>query len=361
MYEKINNWASEIIEYCNPIAKEENLEYYSLQSPINLLSSDILIIGVNPRSSGNHFSQSENKKWEFQNGRMTKERLLAGNPYFLNDKTWRFFNNLKQIDFLKSIIEKGNYTYMNYFYFSTKNAGEMKKIKNFEEIVEFCVRKLKELIEILKPKVVIVLGVKDGLDIIIKNSSQTLISKSNKRILTTGLLDGKKIYAIPHSSRNFSFDTRDVISENLSEIYNNKDIVPIKIMGMTSKKITKNCLNIKLINEKLKEFDFNFVEYNGKKDMFKAVYNKGINNDVLEFRIDSNKNYFSFRSIEKINNSFFELKGKEIYKKLFAVNAELEKGSWLVHKSFKNYNSEKSIEEQISNDLEVLFETIKNN
>lgn len=356
MNTKLKNWAEEVVLKCNPIAKENNLEYYPFQSPINENKTDILIVGVNPRSNGNHKSQSENPKWEFENGKMQLNRLLKGNPYFRNDTSWRFFYNLRQIGFLKEVIEQGNYTYMNYFYFSTKDADEMKKIKAFNEIVNFSVEKLNELIEILKPKVVIVLGVADGLDIITKN--ETIISKGSKRILTKGILNGNTIYGIPHSSRNYAYDVREILSINLLNLFDNKEITKFSIPDNSGNKSVKRNVDVNKINNNLERFGFVFKEFNGKKGLYQAIV-KGLNNDILDFRLDVAKSYLSFRSNEKVNNSFYELEGKDIYVNFFDKTSEIQKNNWLVYKDLKNYKADQSIEEQIVNDLKNFFQTLK--
>ncbi len=92
--------------------------------------------------------------------------------------------------------------------------------------------------------------------------------------------------------------------------------------------------------------------------MFKSVI-KDNNNDEIDFRIDTKKGYFAFRSKNKINNSFYELKSKEKYKSLFFENADIEKDNWLVYKMFNKYNNIQSIEKQISNDVIKILSSFK--
>ena len=355
MNKKLQKWAESIVDYCNPIAMKYNLEYYPFQSPINEKTTDILIIGVNPRSNGNYLSQNENEKWEFTNGKMKTDRLLNGNPYFSESSSWRFFNNLKQIPFLKEIISKRNFTYMNYFYFGTKDASEMKKIEIFDDIVNFSIRKLEEIISILNPKLVIVLGVADGLDIITPN--KTIGTNGNKRIFTKGIIGNIPIYGIPHSSRNYSYEIRKALDDVLSKLFEGKEISPFHIeQKIFGNKSTMKKVDIQKINNELKNI-LSFKEFQNKNHLFKAEF-KG-NNDNLDFRIDTSKGYFAFRALEKINNNFYELNGKEIYKNLFSENSEIEALSWLVYKSFQKYDSHQSIEDQIVNDLKKLLSNIQ--
>ncbi len=252
MKTKLNKWAEEVISYCNPIAKKNNLEYYPFQSPINVENTEILIVGVNPRGVGDYKCQSTNPKWGFKNGIMPVERLINGNPYYDKDNLWQFLNNLKQIKFFDDKIEGGKFTYMNYFYFATNDANEMKKINGFNDIKDFCVNKLSELIDILKPKLIIVLGVADGLDLITKN---TTIVKKKHRLLTKGLLNGITLYGIKHSSRNYAYDERDVLDKYLNDIVKNKKIENYQIPIKSHYKNTNNDFYKHIIEQIKKEFD----------------------------------------------------------------------------------------------------------
>ncbi|MBS1572011.1 MAG: hypothetical protein JST62_06430, partial [Bacteroidetes bacterium] len=120
----------------------------------------------------------------------------------------------------------------------------------------------------------------------------------------------------------------------------------------------KKNIDISIVNKNLLAFNFRFEELQNKSHLFKAVF-KANNNDILDFRIDVSKGYFAFRSLEKINNSFYELNGKEIYKNLFSKNSEIEAFSWLVYKSFQKYDSHQSIENQIANNLKKLLSNIQ--
>ena len=64
-------------------------------------------------------------------------------------------------------------------------------------------------------------------------------------------------------------------------------------------------------------------------------------------------------SNEKVNNSFYELEGKDMYVNFFNEIAEIDKHNWLVYKNLRNYKSDQSIEEQIVNDLKNFFQKLK--
>lgn len=348
--QELQEWANQIIDYCSPIAEKQNLEYYPLQSPLNVENTDVLIIGINPRSNGNHKTQSENPLWEYTEGKMPVERLLKGNPYFsLSNNDWRFFNNLKQIDFLKEIIDSNRFTYMNYFYFSSSDAKQMKKIDGFKDIVAFFRKALIDLIDIIKPKLIIILGVSDGLDIISDIPVSTILKKRNNRILTSGVIYNTKLYAIPHSSRGYAYDVRSALNISLRELFENKNVSPFSFEE--SNFIPR--IDIKKINEILSSYNFQFSDYNKTKGIYKAIY-KGIGTDKLDFRLDirPSQKYIAFRSEKR---DFFDLEGKELYKQVFCGK---ENKSWLVYKNLNYYQANTPIEEQISNDIITLLEKI---
>ncbi|MFV0587702.1 hypothetical protein [Bacteroides reticulotermitis] len=325
---KQEEWANKIIIYCNPIAQKQNLEYYSLQSPLNIDNTDVLIVGVNPRNNGNYKSQNENENWEFINGRMTSDRLLKGNPYFnLNDTDWRFFTNLKQIEFLRQIVEDNKYTYMNYFYFSTSNAMQMRKIEGFREIVEFSKKSLADLISIIKPKLTIILGVSEGLDIISDIAVETILQQGNKRFLTLGTINNIRVYGVPHPSRNYALGVREPLSKCLEYLFQNepqreisKEEIILKFTGDIAKMSESGNIhfnvNIERINDRLKEYSFKFSDYKGKTGIYKAIC-KGIGEEELDFRLDikSGKKYIAFRSSK---SDFFDLEGKDLILKEIA-------------------------------------------
>ena len=351
MNQEIQNWSKKVIEKVTPILEKYDLDFYPFQAPLNI-DSKILILGLNPAGYFN-----KNIRHTSFNNFLTSADIFSGNSEYKNRKKWKIYNNLMKLNYINELND--NFNYMNYVYFPTPKFHDIKEIKDFD-IIDICKNLTLELISILNPEVVIVLGTATGIDIISKNT-KTILNGYKKRLLVQGEIGNIKAFGIPHPSYNNYKEEYEEINKVLELLLNEKSVIPYSLSSLAktkAKTIKRRDFDIKKINANLKEFGFSFSEFKNKKNIFQAVY-KGINNDILDFRLDTSKKYFSFRSNDKINNSLFELQGKEIYRNLFEENAELEKDSWLVYKSFKNYNSEKSIEEQISNDLKILLGTIK--
>lgn len=359
---QLREWAKVVIDYCTKPAKELNLEFYPLQSRIKT-NPKMLIIGVNPGNGhgGNYESQSTNSEWEFKDGKMQVDRLLKGNPSFNRNADWKFFFNLRQINFLKDILDNEDYVYMNYFYFSTKDVKEMKGLNSFQDKMNFSKTSLKKLIDIINPDFILFLGTATGLDII---SEIKTITRRNgyRRILIEGEIYKRKVYGIPHSSRGYSSAEQFILNSDLKNLSEGKEIdlsleTPEKFKVSKPKVID---FSLSTLNNLLSGLQFtNFQE---KPDTGKyEAHIKGIKDDILDLRLITKgpDKYFSIRSKTKEGNNFYNhLIGKELYKKSIS-ECEYERNSWLIYKKLSNYTNS-SLEEGISNDIIKLIEVIKN-
>lgn len=160
--EKLRKWAEETVKVYNPIA--ESLGYYT-QSALNreTLDPDMLILGINPGAAGG--------------GIMTGEELLQGNPCFKGkgDKEilfdlykrhdpkkrkygWDLMNKInRMLEFAgkQTLKDLDKFVLSNMVFLGTSNQGQIPL--SFNEQIE-CATQTIELIKILKPKVVILLG-----------------------------------------------------------------------------------------------------------------------------------------------------------------------------------------------------------
>src|SRR5690606_28449608 len=129
-----------------------------LQSPAKA-NADVLFLGLNPGGGYSYDCQKNNPQWEFSNGMMSQDRLLNGNPDFNNAlQNWSLFKGLKQIPFIKDVISEDKYILTNYYYLSTKSFDEVLNDRTQIEVVNACKRLTLELIGIIQPKIIIVLG-----------------------------------------------------------------------------------------------------------------------------------------------------------------------------------------------------------
>lgn len=160
---ELREWAEETVNVYNPMAQTTGLGYYT-QSVLNreTLNPDILILGINPGAAGG--------------GRMTGEELLQGNPCFkgkgdeeilfdLYKKRdpqkrkygWDLTNKVnKMLEYAgkRTLNDLDKFVLSNMVFFGTDHQGDIP----IEIDQEVCAQKTLKLIDILKPKVVLLLG-----------------------------------------------------------------------------------------------------------------------------------------------------------------------------------------------------------
>ena len=169
--EKLVSWAKETVNVYNPIVETLNKEssnitwgYYT-QSVLNreTLNPDLMILGINPGAAGG--------------GIMTGEELLQGNPCFKGKGDeeilfelykrydpqkrkygWDLMNKInKMLEFAGKLTLKDfdKFVFSNMVFIGTAKQGQIPLNNNQQKE---CAKQAFELIDILKPKVVLLLG-----------------------------------------------------------------------------------------------------------------------------------------------------------------------------------------------------------
>ena len=169
---ELMDWAEETVNVYNSIGKTLKMGYYT-QTPLSLVSQspDLLILGINPGAEGG-------------NNMMNEEELLKGNPCFenkdkkniLSDKEyviyvmkekkdkdkningwalWHRLNNmLEKSSRNKELLQDfNNFVLSNMIFFGTAKENLIPKIDK-----DKCAERTLKLIDVLKPKVVLLLG-----------------------------------------------------------------------------------------------------------------------------------------------------------------------------------------------------------
>ena len=343
---ELEQWAAEVIEKITPIAEQIDLAYYPLQTEAKM-NPKLLIIGLNPRAvdekEARLESQKNNSIWEFKDGKMSTERLLKSNPCYSEKDTWTVIEGIENIDFVKRSIESGNYCFMNYIFFSTKDENALKSLKEFKSIEETCVALTEKFIEIINPKQIIVLGVTAS-DKLVTNK-KTILQGNNAKLVVEGNISGRKAFAIFHPSRLKSYLDKNIINKRLGELLEGKEVTPINL---------DNKINIQNVLSALKEQGFEFTKL-PKGEYYKFI-TKGLNNDELDFRIDLQDKipYIAFRSSNQ--KDFLNLNAKDFYLEHFP-KAETTP-HWIGRKNLYVY-SENNVEQEVISDLLSLLNAIK--
>ena len=210
---ELMDWAKTVVNKYDPVARTENSSYYT-QSNLKIIkrSPQVLILGINPGSSGNYKE-------------INPDTFLGGNPFFSHDVNWHIWNGLKKI-FRAGGIEKllkndEDFVFSNIYHFDTPKADQLlTKIKNDYEYIELT----KKLIEKLTPTMVICLGKDDSMLKLIK-SPQTLIDDGE---LLYGEINSIPVYGIPHTSKYYTNEECTMLGEVLASLYK-KEVLPEKL------------------------------------------------------------------------------------------------------------------------------------
>ena len=342
---ELQQWAAEVIEKISPIAEEINLAYYPLQSEAKM-NPELLIIGLNPRAEDEKIacldSQRNNPIWEFEDGKMTVERILKGNPCYSEKDTWNVMEGIENTDFIKKAIKDNSYCFMNYIFFSTKDENALKNLKEFKKIEDICVDLTKKFVEIINPKQIIVLGVTAS-DKLVTNK-KTILQGNNAKLVVEGNISERKVFAIYHPSRLKAYLDKNIINKRLSEFLEGKELTPINL---------DNKINAQNVLSALKEQGFEFTKL-PKGEYYKFI-TKGLNGDELDFRIDLQDKipYIAFRSSDP--KDFLNLNAKDFYLKHFP-NAESTE-HWVGRKNLYVYSE--NVEQEVIDDLLSLLKAIK--
>jgi len=205
-------WAEHVVKKYDPVAKTENSSYYT-QSNLKKIkrSPQVLILGINPGSSGNYKE-------------IDPETFLGGNQFFSPKVNWHIWNGLKKIfraGGIENFLEnEEDFVFSNIYHFDTPKANQLlTKIKNDYEYIELT----KELIQKLNPTMVICLGKDDSMKKLIK-SPKTLIDDEE---LLYGEINSIPVYGIPHTSKYYTNEESTMLGEVLASLCK-KEILPKK-------------------------------------------------------------------------------------------------------------------------------------
>lgn len=154
-------WLKEVAEKCHAIASrnDEFPDFYVFQSQSNIYNPDLLIIGANP---GDSITYSQIKKTKKIDKRTWLDLGYDSNQYIENENNPEWHINkplLKMFQSKNARKALENSVIMNVIYFNTKSVADLKSYNlEIKEIKEFCVKKTKEFIDIIKPKNILFIG-----------------------------------------------------------------------------------------------------------------------------------------------------------------------------------------------------------
>ena len=291
--EKLNDWAKETVE----VYKKQSTEIgFYTQTPLsiflkdNIQKPDLLILGINPGSGGGI-------------RRNTGTELLKGNPCFegmdseriiknmseekdnnKNRKGWALWHRVNNMlkfsnneDHKKILRNLDRFVLSNMIFFGTEKENQIPNIKREE-----CAKQTIELISILQPKVVLLLGSQSRklFDRVSENKLEVLVPNSMYHCMS-----GKShVLAIKHTAYYYSYEEMVVIGKTIGYVLDHSEEI-----------INKECIYASYIKEDIICFEESRMANQPKR---KA---KMDSTRIIELIITSP--YFQLTQIEKENYS----------------------------------------------------------
>ena len=251
--EKLNDWAKETVE----VYKKQSTEIgFYTQTPLsiflkdNIQKPDLLILGINPGSGGGI-------------RRNTGTELLKGNPCFegmdsdriiknmseekdnnKNRKGWALWHRVNNMlkfsnneDHKKILRNLDRFVLSNMIFFGTEKENQIPNIKREE-----CAKQTIELISILQPKVVLLLGSQSRklFDRASENKLEVLVPNSMYHCMS-----GKShVLAIKHTAYYYSSIEMELIGKTIGYILDHSEEI-----------INKECIYASYIKEDIIRFE----------------------------------------------------------------------------------------------------------
>jgi len=357
--QKIHQWATDVIKNFTPFAEEVDLSFYPLQSELKM-NPKVLFLGLNPGGGHPYKSQKENPDWEFDSkGIMTAERLLKGNPSFdVNGNSWPLIKGLRSIPFFREVLNEGDFSMMNYYYLATKNFSEVLADHRQKKMLEISKSYTYKFIDLIKPKMIIVLGTANGIDKLDFNDTQPILDGISQRLLIKSHYQNIPVLAIPHPSM-MMLAAKEIaaLDLNVREIINGDEPTPFALR-------TGRAFNNPNIIDLIKGLTLEGLSFNLFSEGIYDCILPGIGGDELMLRIVIHKNnrYWGFRASQQLKSDRYSgLEHAEIYRDAIKDEKDYLKHSWVVRKELKSYGAKSQNELQclIADDFRELINAIE--
>ena len=388
--EELLLWGEKTVQLYNKIADErgrENTPAFYTQSDLNKIigvnSVDILIAGINPGSGGTYQQMIENPNWGISSATgMTAEQLISGNfgraPQYGNctnwsrHHTWRYFMNLKR--FFKDVEEPNildderRFVLTNATFFNTVKEKELN-----QSLLKTTFPQTIDLVRRVKPKMIVWLSGRKVFNRLASLSIDGFSFKYDKKRnpimarIYMGTFNGIPCFGVPHP-KFLTTEEKTLIAKFFSYVFNYKSIEEIDLNSLES-----FCINeIQAYHKRLKEkkpaskknnIDIKSIEQSILERVKSYIYNNG-----NRIRKDENAQYgitiATSRILvrqayeDKYKTPQINLKDGVVIEKLKEKGYKSCKG-WLGYRNLTEFGStEKEIEQDVINEIDVLFELL---
>lgn len=209
-HQAIENWKKEVADTCDNFAKNKNLDldldFYVFQSSVRF-APPLLMIGANPGGLITYTSVNNTNNRE----RRTASDLGYNGNQFLDNPAWRSSSlcSLFSGEKLRPMFENAVIT--NLAYFNTNKFDVLKKRTGARQAIEFCKKSNRELINIIQPKNIILMGniSLEGLTQFFDKPMIPILKTIDEKsaLIRQTSINGIPTYWIHHPSMNKKFNT----------------------------------------------------------------------------------------------------------------------------------------------------------
>lgn len=153
----IEKWKKEVADTCDNFAKNKDfdldLDFYVFQSSVGF-APPLLMIGANPGGQNSYTSVNEKNNRQ----RRTANDLGYNTNQFLDNPAWRSSSLCSLFSGEKLLPLFENAVITNLAYFNTNKFDILRKRNGARLALDFCKKSNRELINILQPKNIILMG-----------------------------------------------------------------------------------------------------------------------------------------------------------------------------------------------------------
>ena len=362
---ELKRWAAQTAKAYDNLAREFGKDAPAFYTQSNLTAvkhaPDIFIMGINPGSVGTYKEQCEQDYWQLDGKPMDGEHLLKGNPSWGERFGWPYWLRLRQLfdEEDNPLDDERNFVVTNATFFATSKAKDL-----YPKFLPATLSYTLELIELLKPKTIVVLSGKSLLKTIKAQCDAThrpfeyarpFASVGN---IFTGHLDGIPCCGIPHPSASLFREERELMRRIVMQVHRReriniedyKDLLDKisrrrKRTGRLSKEETANLYDALVLRmQKLP-----YINYESHKDIRRYDLNNGLqltiaNNSTTHCIGIRPKEYHGEKDINQLSIPHVQ----EVWKCLEQMNY-VSTLSWLGAKDFTTLNIAHSVEDTADN------------
>jgi len=233
---ELRKWADNAAKGYVSIVNEygEDAPSFYTQSDLTKIvtSPEVIILGINPGSSGTYLSQKGNPNWGLCGKDMDGEHLIKGNfcknefghPNWSDRNKWQFWNRLKAYF---GGVESGNplenekkFVITNMSFFNSKEAKQLP-----HELLIKSIPYTLDLIRILVPKHIIFLGGKGMLHKLNRVNRNNVLFEMNYEMIKPRVYKGKfngiPFLSVPHPSAYLRREERQTVINSISDFFYN--------------------------------------------------------------------------------------------------------------------------------------------